>query len=577
MTAKTIALIGEVSSSKSSFLNALTGGFISSVSLQRETFQPLSYKFNKTTDRKNIIAATSELSEIHKQNMAKREALSKNIGNMENEMTQLKPVKYDLPMLHDIDNINIIDFPGFNDSDDKNSVFLKALQNESTLKSIDMIIYVTDSTRAFVSASEVKLFTDIKNIVTEEEKKCHYMDLIVLVNKYDNILDEDLHQIYGRIQQKIEIPANKIFRASNHKMMIHALRRGNHALCVPDFLAKTEIKKIIQNANCMVTKNTSTDSGYVLLKSQDIQVGDLSDNLVAGQMPKLIGDWDDLIGYLSRFSVTHTKAILVMMETKMKCWVKECEPLNAEYKKFSINESLECQLLETMIRYHQILIKYDPSHTIFNKYIMELLESILKTDKKIRPIILENIFQYQPSCRIIEQIINIIIKKSDMIATETLIVIFYHKITNGHIILTVDPFWIKKIFSESVTYAPTFKFYNLNQKSWVTECDKIPSSQHPSWFINKLMYIGTLPKQFKQLLLLTVLPIDTLKMFLSQNMIDDSILSTIDPDLPIKFRYLVQINPDNRKMLEHHLFGSNQGAGIEYINKHKYWIQLSNK
>ena len=595
MTAKTIALIGEVSSSKSSFLNNLAGGFVSSVSLQRETFQPRLYELNKKNHRGYLTRAMSQLSHIHTENMAKRDTLSPNIEN------ELKYMPYSLPILHDIDNINVIDFPGFNDSEDQNNIFLKALQNKSTLKLIDMIIYITDSNRAFVNASEVKLFSDIKNIVIEEEQKCHYIDLIVLVNKYDNIQDEDLQQIYDRIQQKIVISNRKIFRVSNHKMTIHALKRNNHPLYIPDFLAISEIKKIVQNANCTVAKyiQSTPDSHYTILTSHDMQFGDLADNLVAGQMPKLIGDWDDLIGYLKDFPVAHTKDILNMMEHKMNCWVQECEPLNAEYKKFSIheslecqlletriqykkfsiNESLECQLLETMIHYHRILHKYDPSHTIFNKYIMILIESVLNTDQKIRPIILENIFQYRTNSVLREKIITAV-KKSDIIATETLIIIFdlmVHSKHNLNIHLT-DIFWINKIFTQPVTYAPTFKFYSRSGQRWVRgyKTHNVVIN-HPSWFITSLINNNAIPKNFQQQILLTVLPIDTLKMLLSQNMIDENILSTIDPDLPIKFRYLVQINPDNRKILEDHLFGSNTRTISNRVRAYKYWINIANK
>jgi hypothetical protein len=172
-------------------------------------------------------------------------------------------------------------------------------------------------------------------------------------------------------------------------------------------------------------------------------------------------------------------------------------------------------------------------------------------------------------------------KKSDIIATETLIIIFDWMVhikykLNVH---TTDIFWIEKMFTQSVTYAPTFKFYSQYCQQWVRGYNNTRNVgiNHPSWFINSLINNNAVPKNFRQQILLTVLPIDTLKMLLSQNVIDENILSTIDPDLPIKFRYLVQINPDNRKILEDHLFGAGTNMVSKHVEMYKYWINIANK
>ena len=75
---KTIALIGEINSGKSSLLNALAAGFVSCVSLQRETFEPLAYRFSHTKGEPKIIRQISEqIDIIHNQNNLQREQLTK--------------------------------------------------------------------------------------------------------------------------------------------------------------------------------------------------------------------------------------------------------------------------------------------------------------------------------------------------------------------------------------------------------------------------------------------------------------------------------------------------------------------
>jgi septin family protein len=50
----TFFLVGEVSTGKSSFLNALGGGILSCASIQRETFSPEYYQFTKSGELKTV-------------------------------------------------------------------------------------------------------------------------------------------------------------------------------------------------------------------------------------------------------------------------------------------------------------------------------------------------------------------------------------------------------------------------------------------------------------------------------------------------------------------------------------------
>ena len=130
----TIFLIGKVSSGKSSLLNALSGNFISNVSLQRETFNPIKFSFSKEGSAENIIELSNKLEEQHKKNEEKRKNLNK-------DDTLIEALK--LPELYNYDELNIIDFPGLDDSDDKDGHFFNLIKKYIHLA--DIILYVTDA------------------------------------------------------------------------------------------------------------------------------------------------------------------------------------------------------------------------------------------------------------------------------------------------------------------------------------------------------------------------------------------------------------------------------------------------
>lgn len=164
MSTFTIGLIGEVSSGKSSLINAIAGGFISNVSLQRETFHPEWFKFSNSGSEKNIKIIAKELDKKHKENQSKRLIISelKNSDIYELQRTCNKnkqlPNRIQIP-----DKFNIIDFPGINDAEDKEDLFLGAIKQH--IKKIDLLIYITSADKAFVSKSEIDGFNKIQEII----------------------------------------------------------------------------------------------------------------------------------------------------------------------------------------------------------------------------------------------------------------------------------------------------------------------------------------------------------------------------------------------------------------------------
>lgn len=105
-----VGLIGQVSSGKSSLLNALAGGFCSNVALKRETFKPIIYQLSIDANQSKIYSISKNLESIHKDNNEKRN----NIKNI-NEDEISSPIianddKNKLLSYYGID-MQIIDFP----------------------------------------------------------------------------------------------------------------------------------------------------------------------------------------------------------------------------------------------------------------------------------------------------------------------------------------------------------------------------------------------------------------------------------------------------------------------------------
>lgn len=67
-----ICLIGPISCGKSSFVNGIAGGIISSANIQRETIKPRIYHFKKRFNHRIYLnKITDGLEDIHKENKNK--------------------------------------------------------------------------------------------------------------------------------------------------------------------------------------------------------------------------------------------------------------------------------------------------------------------------------------------------------------------------------------------------------------------------------------------------------------------------------------------------------------------------
>ena len=195
-----IYLIGEVSSGKSSVLNSIVGGLVSNSSLQRETLNIIKIDISPAGTEDNIKLITTELESIHMHNEARRSNISK--LKIE-ELNEIKQCKYVMPSRYDLGHLNIFDFPGINDTEDIQDLFVKIFK--SKLSNAHIVVYVTDATRAFVSSSEVKNFKKIKEAIDLYNNDGSYIDFIILVNKFDDPNDESLKEIFDKIPKKTKI------------------------------------------------------------------------------------------------------------------------------------------------------------------------------------------------------------------------------------------------------------------------------------------------------------------------------------------------------------------------------------
>jgi GTPase Era involved in 16S rRNA processing len=499
----TILLTGEVSSGKSSYLNSLIGGIVGNISIQRETFNPTLYIIISDGKEENIVTISKKLETIH-ENEDKRNNIKEHDITIQSHF-DLLPLRHGFP-----NDITILDCPGLNDSDD-NSQFEKVVDDYIT--TIDLIIYITEAQHAFDKSSEVKQFLNIKQKIETEKSNGHYVDLIVIVNKFDDFTDPDLKDIYSRIKDKIGLPNEQIFQYSSHKMLVHTIKENKLNLYIPGFM-KREVRNILKNSDVVIDKSIS----FELNKSEDFILPyyyiNYSDGIIVNS-----GDWGNSIGYIKDRMNSITTDIFNTLQTCFCKW-------EDDFRKFIINSLSYRYIREEIVKYYETMYKLHTTCKQNNIPDVKLFNIIIEqTIKFITPGLIKNKKQHMIHMLIIlyQYVIknnNIILKKfiienivryRDYLGLLPHVCIFYYTLENGigdHILFSKE--YITYLFSKSEVYSELkTEHYNIVRKEWIN------LRTEKGWLVNYIIDNEYVPKQIKILLHLSVLPYTHLKSHIS--------------------------------------------------------------
>lgn len=262
----TIGIIGQVSAGKSSFINSLFGAYVSTAALSRDTYRILEYRTGAVD---NSIEITRELAKVRNANLDGSNKIDKEILNAFRDLT-LRPHWSSA-------RFRLLDFPGFNDSNDASGDFLRLVLDN--LAQIDILIYVTSAQTAFLQTSETLLYGKIAASVKEQESRGIFTRMVVVVNKYDDRDDEELESVFKAIKLAEDV---KLFKYSSHRAILHAaLKCNRNNLHIPEMM-KADARKLLKVSGIIDRELTNVD-----LKKYESIIE--------------TGDWDNLLGWINNY------------------------------------------------------------------------------------------------------------------------------------------------------------------------------------------------------------------------------------------------------------------------------------
>jgi GTPase Era involved in 16S rRNA processing len=364
-----IFLIGQVSTGKSSFINALAGGFVSCASLQRETTNPEIYKFTQTLNTNSYLSIANILHKKHVDNNNIRTNTEVNIKSDSKPIyvtdKEGKELEFNTPLIKT--NIELYDFPGLNDSDTgSNDLFFDMVKNNISV--CDHIIFMTQAKSAFVHSHELDLFKKIKTLVDTHNNDGNFMSINIVVNMFDDVTDPDLNEIFNRIQSKVGSNID-LFRVSSHILFMETIKRQEKKIPVPKFMDR-EIRMMIKNSGMYLDKtglkylnekrwlivkhlhaldksNMDSDEEPTLCEEEVIDEEQVDDTIINKQKPVVInsnyGDWDHLIGCIECYceKITENK-----VENVLKCLNGYVDNINKKYESYNTHYNKFVQLLD---------------------------------------------------------------------------------------------------------------------------------------------------------------------------------------------------------------------------------------
>ena len=320
-------LIGCVSSGKSSLLNALVGGIISPASKDRQTFKPMQYKLNKLGNFKNMCDISKK---INTQKNINGASFKENKIN-EEQISRIDKTYIDLS-LPAKNNLYVTDFPGMGDERDTDNMFYKAVLNN--ISHFNLIMFVCDANKPFLQKEEVNYLEKIKEEIKKQyDEHQIFIDLIILVCKYDDNEDEELNALYLNIEKTIGIAKDKIFRFASYQLF--AFNAGP-MIYLPS-ACQQEYKNMYKSlyGNKSLKKIPELD---LPIKFTDFM----------NERPQESGDWDNLSDYLDKLE---TEIIDNLAEPKYNKFCQMVEEIND--KKYA--ENLQRQKIITKVETAEII------------------------------------------------------------------------------------------------------------------------------------------------------------------------------------------------------------------------------
>jgi GTPase Era involved in 16S rRNA processing len=249
-----IALCGQVSSGKSTAINAILGKYLSETSMKRTTKKVYTFVHsnNKNDYSKNIKHDIIELN---------------NNGENNKEFIVHIPFTNKKSLL-----CAIKDYPGFNDGKEDIAGMENLFYND--LPEIDYILYILDATCPLIHKSEKELITNIFGKIKNNQINNKYTRIAFIFNKVDD--DED-EEILGLVvdatswlkekmnESQIEIINDWFLSVSFRKMMVYSINKYGSIQDIPEIV----IKRILTE---MYGKNMAKN----MLKNTKLEINDLT-------------------------------------------------------------------------------------------------------------------------------------------------------------------------------------------------------------------------------------------------------------------------------------------------------------
>jgi ankyrin repeat protein/GTPase Era involved in 16S rRNA processing len=572
----TIFLVGEVSSGKSSLFNALAGGIIANSSLQRETFRPEFCSFSRTAEEENIQIVSAKLEQAHKNNESNRKRIaeltesdiSTPVTICENEML--------LPAILGPEKYNIYDFPGINDAEDGDSKFYKAIKNNISVA--DVIFYVTDATRAFQQGSEVAQFKALQELVDKENKNGHFIEIKIIVNKFDSVHDEDLLDIYERIMEKVGVQRDSIFRCCSHKMMIASIKANELNMYMPVHM-RTEMQKIFKTADVIVTsrmKNKLIKDGYISHNEIEYQ-SQIDDEWLSDEKEKEIviqkkefkmtikeekvqlseknrsdGDWDNILKFIDVFEKNLGQSRIDLLTEKLTNILK-C------FKQSNMYQTIHniCDIEKKMVSKN-----ISPS-VFFADIIYNWFELIMSDNNDISRMVYSLYIYIREKNPIYDEYMIRILEKSyeDKYYHKF---IFYVLMCNNK---QLSPKLMYKVFGSNIVWRHlNGNYYDVNDAKTKDIIVKNNANKENvdtlSWIIRDIINLTNLDS-IKKLLMLALTPIKFLRVLDKEGLIPYNLVEEISPSHVIQLKYNI-LNLKADEILLNNLFVINDDT-MQYI------------